>query len=211
MVRNPERRAALLDGALAVLAEQGARGLTFRAVDAAAEVPVGTASNYFADRDDLLTQAGGHLYVRFAPDPQEAERAMAGASTAEDVAGLMRWVMARMSAERTAYLALLELRLEATRRPALRGTLTRRIRQDLDDNVRGHLEARLPGGRSEVVMLYLAMTGLVVEHLTLPGVLDGEGGPDALIGALVHRILPADADGDTDGDGSRGTAEGGGG
>ncbi|MDA2805879.1 TetR/AcrR family transcriptional regulator [Nocardiopsis suaedae] len=189
MVRNPERRAALLDGALAVLAEQGARGLTFRAVDAAAGVPAGTASNYFSDRDDLLTQAGGHLYVRFAPDPEEAERAMAGASTAEDVAGLMRWLLGRMRDNRTVYLALLELRLEATRRPALRETLTRRIRQDLEENVRGHQEAGLPGGRSEVVMLYLAMTGLVVEHLTLPGVLDGEGDVDALVGALVHRIL----------------------
>lgn len=190
MVRNPGRRAALLDGALAVLAGQGARGLTFRAVDTAAGVPAGTASNYFSDRDDLLTQAGAHVYVRIAPDPREAARAMEGASTAEDVAGLMRWAMERMRAERTVYLALLELRLEATRRPALREALTVRIRQDLEANVRGHLEAGLPGGRDEVVLLYLAMTGLVVEQLTLPGVLDGEGDPDALIGALVHRILP---------------------
>ncbi|WP_017538671.1 hypothetical protein [Nocardiopsis halophila] len=40
-----------------------------------------------------------------------------------------------------------------------------------------------------MVLLHQAMTGLVVEQLTLPGVLDGEGDPDALIGALVHRIL----------------------
>lgn len=56
--RNDERRAALLDAAIEVLAREGARGLTFRAVDAEAGVPAGTASNYFANRDDLLTRVG---------------------------------------------------------------------------------------------------------------------------------------------------------
>ncbi|MEE2048187.1 TetR/AcrR family transcriptional regulator, partial [Nocardiopsis tropica] len=41
MRQNPERRRALLDAAIDVLAEEGARGLTFRAVDARAEVPTG--------------------------------------------------------------------------------------------------------------------------------------------------------------------------
>ena len=36
-----DRRTAILDGALAVLAEQGMRGLTHRAVDAAAGLPAG--------------------------------------------------------------------------------------------------------------------------------------------------------------------------
>ncbi len=37
-----------------MLAESGARGLTHRAVDLAAGVPTGTASNYFASRDALI-------------------------------------------------------------------------------------------------------------------------------------------------------------
>lgn len=57
MRQNLARRAALVDAAIEVLAREGARGLTFRAVDAEARVPNGTASNYFANRDDLLTQA----------------------------------------------------------------------------------------------------------------------------------------------------------
>lgn len=69
MARNIERRAALVDAAVAVLAREGARGLTFRAVDAGAAVPVGTASNYFTDRDDLLNQIDAHLHQRLAPDP----------------------------------------------------------------------------------------------------------------------------------------------
>jgi DNA-binding transcriptional regulator YbjK len=66
--RNDQRRAALVDAAIEVLAKEGARGLTFRAVDIEAAVPTGTASNYFASRDDLLTQAGARVYERLQPD-----------------------------------------------------------------------------------------------------------------------------------------------
>ncbi|GAB2951679.1 hypothetical protein GCM10027203_64490 [Nonomuraea fastidiosa] len=66
--KNPERRRALIDAAVEVLAREGARGLTFRAVDAGAGVPVGTASNYFSSRDDLFTQVGGRIYERLLPD-----------------------------------------------------------------------------------------------------------------------------------------------
>jgi DNA-binding transcriptional regulator YbjK len=44
------RRAALVEAAIEVLARDGARGLT------EAGVPGGTASNYFASRDELLHQ-----------------------------------------------------------------------------------------------------------------------------------------------------------
>jgi AcrR family transcriptional regulator len=45
------------DAAIAVLAEQGARGLTHRAVDRAAGLPPGTTSNYARTRAALLTLA----------------------------------------------------------------------------------------------------------------------------------------------------------
>ncbi|MGW4235192.1 TetR/AcrR family transcriptional regulator, partial [Streptomyces sp. NPDC004980] len=67
MRTNPERRQALLDAAIEVLAGEGARGLTFRAVDKQAGVPVGTASNYFTSRDELLTQAGTRFYEVVQP------------------------------------------------------------------------------------------------------------------------------------------------
>ncbi|CAM3963144.1 TetR/AcrR family transcriptional regulator [Nocardiopsis rhodophaea] len=191
MTHNPRRRAALCDAALAVLARHGARGLTFRAVDAQAHVPTGTASNYFTSRDDLLTQAGRHLYVRLAPDPDEVREHMSGPRTPM-VTELMRWLLRRITDQRDLYLALLELRLEATRRPKLREALTRTIREDLDANVRGHLKAGLPGDRTTVVLLYLAMNGLMVEHLTLPGVL-GDADSDQLIAALVAHLVPQES------------------
>ena len=45
------------DTAIAVLADQGARGLTHRAVDQAAGFPPGTTSNYARTREALLTLA----------------------------------------------------------------------------------------------------------------------------------------------------------
>jgi AcrR family transcriptional regulator len=45
------------DAAIAVLADQGARGLTHRAVDQAAGLPPGTTSNYARTREALLTLA----------------------------------------------------------------------------------------------------------------------------------------------------------
>jgi len=50
-----ERRAVLADAAIDVVAEEGMRALTHRAVDARAGLPVGTTSAYFRTRQALLT------------------------------------------------------------------------------------------------------------------------------------------------------------
>lgn len=188
MVRqNLARRAALVDAAIEVLARDGARGLTFRAVDAQAEVPVGTASNYFANRDDLLTQAGGRIYERLQPDERTMADSLAGPRTKERVVELMRDIVSRITAFRTGWLALLELRLEATRRPELRAVLTKRIREDIDANVRYHLESGLPGDETTVKLLFLAMNWLIVEQLTLPDVFSEQEVQD-LVAAAVERL-----------------------
>jgi len=53
----PDRRIQLADAALAVVATQGLKGLTHRAVDAQAGVAVGTTSNYFRNRAALVGAA----------------------------------------------------------------------------------------------------------------------------------------------------------
>ncbi|MGA4847923.1 TetR/AcrR family transcriptional regulator [Streptomyces sp. G5(2025)] len=186
--RNDERRAALVDAAIEVLAAEGARGLTFRAVDTEAKVPTGTASNYFANRDDLLTQAGARVYERLQPSEEEVERQRGAKPDKETYAALMREVVGRVSGFRTGYLALLELRLEAIRRPDLRAVLTERVRADLDANVAYHESSGLPGDATAVRLLYLAFNWLIVEQLTLPGVLSQDE-RDALVTAAVDRIV----------------------
>ncbi|WP_158880973.1 TetR/AcrR family transcriptional regulator [Amycolatopsis anabasis] len=189
MRSNPARRTALVDAAIEVLAREGARGLTFRAVDTEAGVPKGTASNYFASRDDLLHQVGLHIHVRLAPDQAELATTMRAEPSRELVTELMRELLARILADRTGYLALLELRLEATRRPELHATLTKTLSENLAENIRFHLDSGLPGDRDTVLMLYLAMSGLVVEQLTLPEVM-APFPVDETIATLVERAIP---------------------
>ncbi|WP_431890739.1 TetR/AcrR family transcriptional regulator [Nocardiopsis alba] len=189
MVRNPERRAALLDAAIAALAEEGARGLTFRAVDTRAGVPAGTASNYFSDRDDLLAQTSVRTYERFMPGQAEWDDVLVGPRDRAKLVEVMRATITRMVSDPEVYLATLELQLEATRRPDLRRDLTARVRADLDANIAFHEESGMPGGRDTVLILYLALNWMVTEHLTLPGVLAPEGDLDSLVARVVEGIV----------------------
>ncbi|MCX4857032.1 TetR family transcriptional regulator [Streptomyces canus] len=194
MAGNPERRAALVDAGVEVLAREGARGLTFRAVDTEAGVPVGTSSNYFTSRDDLLRQIDARLHVRLAPDPDVVADLLTRPKDRSLVKALMHDLTARATQDRTGYLGLLEMRLEATRRPELRASYTQSVRADLEEGMRFHREAGLPGGDETVMVLYLAMLGLLLEHLTLPGVLEGAlpgtGVPEALVERIVETIVP---------------------
>ncbi|RKE23088.1 TetR/AcrR family transcriptional regulator [Streptomyces sp. TLI_171] len=191
---NPERRAALLDAAIEVLAEEGARGLTFRAVDQRAAVPAGTASNYFANRHALLTQCAARVYERLEPDADTLARSLTGPRDAARVTELMHQLVDRVADFPTGFLALLELRLAALRRPELREVLTARIAADLRFNVDHHLAAGLPGDATTVHLLYLALNWLILERLALPDLFT----PDrrtALVDQLVARLLAGEQTG----------------
>ena len=100
----------------------------------------------------------------------------------------MRELVGRISAFRAGYLALLELRLEATRRPELRALLTERVRADIDANVAYHEECGLPGDATAVRLLYLALNWIIVEQLTLPDVFS-DAEREQLVTAAVERIV----------------------
>ncbi|MCK7624827.1 TetR family transcriptional regulator [Streptomyces sp. RS10V-4] len=188
MRQNPARRAALLDAAIELLAREGSRGLTQRAVDKEAAVPLGTATNYFRNRDDLLVQTGARVYERLRPGEAELARAFAGVRDTASYAAMLRETIGRVTAFRSGYVAMLELRLEALRRPELRRLLTERVRADLDENVARHVAAGLPGDPTAVLLLHLAVNWLIVEQLTLPDVIPA-GRREELIDRAVERIL----------------------
>ncbi|MCC5480845.1 TetR/AcrR family transcriptional regulator [Streptomyces barringtoniae] len=192
MRQNPARRTALLDAAIEVLAREGSRGLTLRAVDKEASVPTGTASNYFASRADMLAQVMGRTRERLTPDPAELAGTLTAEPSHELVRTLLLQLLDRMRRERSSHLAMLELRLEATRRPELHAELARFLTAELDANIDFHLGRGLPGDRTGVVLLYLAMLGLIVDDLTVPELLTPHR-LDTLIDAMVTRLLPAEA------------------
>lgn len=189
MRQNPARRTALLDAAIDVLAREGSRGLTLRAIDKEASVPTGTASNYFANRDELLAQVMRRTRERLTPDPEALAATMKQAPSHELVAELMRQLLTRMRNDRAGNLAMLELRLEATRRADLHTELSGFLAEENRQIVDYHVATGLPGDRTGVALLYFAMFGLIVDDLTVPAILEPYS-TDDLIEQMVNRLLP---------------------
>lgn len=122
MVQNRERRDRLRDAAIEVLAREGGRGLTHRAVDHEATLPEGTAKNYFATRDALLQAAAERCVQRYWADLEQA--GTAGIQGREQLVGLLRELLDRaVTVNRSRVLAYLELHAEAARRPQVQATL----------------------------------------------------------------------------------------
>jgi AcrR family transcriptional regulator len=178
------------DAGLELLARVGARGLTYRAMDAEAGVPIGTASNYFENRDAMLTALAERYYERLPPPAAALREAVAAPPSRARVAELMRDLFRRVTAQRDLYLAFLELRLESTRRPGLQDALASIIRANLEIDLAFHRAAGLPGDRNEVVLLHLAMGGLLIDQLTVPAGL-AISDVDEVITRLVERLHPA--------------------
>lgn len=119
------RRTEILDGALAVLADHGMRGLTHRAVDAAAGLPAGSTSYYFRSRGALVAGCVERLLERdLAHDVPAAEAAAAGGVAALAPA-LTAIAVGMATTERTRTLARYELSLAAVRDAELAAALVR--------------------------------------------------------------------------------------
>jgi len=121
---TPSPRAAqAADAAIAVLADQGARGLTHRAVDRAAGLPPGTTSNYARTRGALLRLTLARIAELDAADGAGSTDGLAGPVPVPALADFLSRVVDRMLSEeqtRRQVLARFELAFEATRRPELR-------------------------------------------------------------------------------------------
>lgn len=188
MAKNEERRAALGDAGLRVLAREGARGLTHRAVDDEAGVPRGTASNYFRSREALIDALVARIGERLMPDAAVHAELAARQPGRALFADYLRDILRRLLADRDVALALLELRLEAARRPAVADALGHWMRAGLDADVAFNAAAGLPGGRDEVALFHYAIDGLVLDRLTAQ--IDPATSSDAIVDQLVERLLP---------------------
>lgn len=103
----------IADAAIEVIAAEGMRGLTHRAVDRFAGLPAGSTSYYARTRAALLELAVARMVQHdnvdaAAPPPDRLAEFLAG------------FVHAAITSGRTRMLARYEFALEATRRPELR-------------------------------------------------------------------------------------------
>ncbi|WP_449280490.1 TetR/AcrR family transcriptional regulator [Leucobacter sp.] len=188
MARNPARRSALADAGIAVLARDGSRGLTHRAIDAEAGVPTGTASNYFRSRDALITGLFERIGERLAPTAEDLARRADQRPSRALFADYVRDIVRRLSAEPDVTRALFELRLDSARRPELATILGPWLRAGLEADAAFNESAGLPGGRAEIALFHYAIDGLLLDRLTTP--IDPDTPTDDVVDALVAGLLP---------------------
>lgn len=187
---NLARRRALADGALRVLAASGVHGFSHRAVDAAAELPAGTAANYFASRDALLGAAAERVLELHEEDMAAARGLVTGPIDREGLIGLLALsleVAARLHRER--YLAIYELTLEATRRPALRQTFEAIRNAALEFTCEQHRELGLTTSRQDVETLITLFGGALFTLVT--GQAGQSGEVDGATCATLARTMVA--------------------
>ncbi|MCX4690651.1 TetR/AcrR family transcriptional regulator [Kitasatospora purpeofusca] len=193
---NQDRRDRLRDAALTVLAGAGGRGLTHRAVDAAAEVPVGTTKNYFSTRDALLRAAAERCVEQYREVTARLTGAGPGPSNRKDLVALFRGLLENVAGPgRARMLAFLELQTEAARQPWLAAILDQIATDDLAGLELAQQAAGLPVTREKAAAVSLALHGAVL-HLLVngPGVrtaaVAGLDDPDRFVRNLLDTVYP---------------------
>jgi DNA-binding transcriptional regulator YbjK len=164
-----ERMELMLGAALHVIAEQGLRGLTHRAVDREAGLPEGSCSAYLRTREALVLAVTEYVAERVAGHVRELAEELAGRALDDDRAvetvtrAILRWVD-----EREVLVARLELTIQASRDPALAKTLGA-LRKDLVDVVGAILTARgKPHGAAAAETLVSSFDGVLIGALPRP-------------------------------------------
>lgn len=112
-----DRRQRIAEAALVVIARDGGRGLSHRAVDAELGLPVGSTSYYFRTRKALLDAAVARLVERDQADVSELFASLQARGVPLEPAVLVRELVRRWSRKdnRTSLRARFELLLEAGR------------------------------------------------------------------------------------------------
>ena len=162
------RRREILAAATTVLARQGNRGLTHRAVDREAGLPEGSSSAYFRTRDALIGALGDFVADRLAADvralgdrlascPGDHERAVAEVSRL-----FSRWLD-----QPDLLAARLELSVAATRDPGLAARFAV-WRADLVGMVRDVMTRAGKDAGASAETLVAALDGVLLASLLLP-------------------------------------------
>ena len=176
----PSRRDDLLDAAILVLGERGIHALTHRAVDAAARLPAGSASNHFRTRDALLDAVVERFAARERANWEDIAAQMCPATPQELARALTVFAQDSTGPQRTLTLARYAILVEASIHPSLRAQLTAagtRVNAWFMNWLR-------------IVMNH--WTGLVLHQLASP---DPAFDPSAQIAALVTTVVhPAPAE-----------------
>ncbi|MEV0144281.1 MULTISPECIES: TetR family transcriptional regulator [unclassified Nonomuraea] len=173
---NPARRRVLADAAIELLASSGVHGLTHRAVEKEADLPPGTASNYFRNREALLVAAAERIAELHHAD---TDRATGQPATLVDL--LTESLLAAATTLRNRYLAIFELQLEAVRRPLLASALAGLQDTSLQITAGHHDRLGLAIPREKIPALIALYGGALFTLVTAP--------PDSVSRDVVKGVV----------------------
>jgi AcrR family transcriptional regulator len=186
---GPIRREQICRAAATVIAREGFAGSTMRMVAEEAEVSTGMLNHYFANRQDLLTQAlvfvseRAQRRMRLAMDgiPPGRERleALLDSSVAEGQEVIETW-----SVWVSAY-------GEAMRLASLRQTIESRLNhwyELIDEGLEGLVPPTVEGTIPWSWRFDALLTGLALQALASEAALDGPRIRDEVIRTLLHEV-----------------------
>jgi DNA-binding transcriptional regulator YbjK len=188
--RNQRRRDALADAAIAILGTSGIHALSHRAVDEQAEVPTGTAANYFPTRDELLAAAARRVFGLQIAAMEAADSQMPGPVGPGSLADLIGGALYDSAAHhRARYLAIFELTLEATRSPALAKALSEMAAATLDFTIGQHRALGLNTSAAQVQALIMLFSGVLLTLVAGPPEVVTPSAANALAQCMVTGVL----------------------
>ncbi|MGG2459572.1 TetR/AcrR family transcriptional regulator [Streptomyces sp. RGM 3693] len=185
----------MLDAAVEVLGSEGARRLTYQAVDRAAGVPTGTTSNYFRTRAALIDGIAEHLLTLERGDWAALDTEPAPVGPGELAATMAAFARHAAGPGRARTAARFALVLESSSRPELRAPLGRGRQALLDRSTEWvrRLGSGAPERHGRILVDHLE--GVVMRQLTFP---EGTFDPLEEIRVLVGGLLGASAGNHTD-------------
>jgi DNA-binding transcriptional regulator YbjK len=167
--RNTRRRDALADAAIEILGTVGIHKLSHRAVDERVGLPPGTASNYFARRNDLLAAAARRVAQLYLADMAATDRQVTSPADPDRLAELIAASLYDSATRhRTRYLAVYELTLEATRQPELAQSMSQLATAALDTTIAEHRTLGLPTSPEQAQALIMLFSGTLLTLVTGP-------------------------------------------
>ncbi|MET8778780.1 TetR family transcriptional regulator [Nocardia sp. NPDC004654] len=168
MARGAARREALLEAAIRLLAREGARAVTHRAVAAEAGTTHGIARYYFGTLDQLLDEALRQLAARQVEEVRTLFDQLPDVAVPQRITRLAQYVTGTLASDRESGIARYEFFLEVARRPHLRASLDEwgaTQRAAFAAELRG---AGSPNPEADAADLLTLVNGLVLEQLALP-------------------------------------------
>jgi AcrR family transcriptional regulator len=186
-----DRRSTLVAAAVTVLAGSGSRGLTHRAVDGAAGLPPGSASNCFRTREALLEGVLHHVL-----DTERSRLAALPAGGVEAVLdGARQMTRFLLGPGRELTVARHAIFLESLHHPEMRRAVAEASARTLDLVAARLALAGLDDPRQRARLLLVGLDGFLLDRLVR-----GEDafGSDSALTALIISCLSAPLPGSTD-------------